>query len=58
MRTRQAIGGNPAGSIVGVTAFLDARTRNAGLEIGFTVYSPSVWATAVNPEAKLLLLEC
>ncbi|MFD6357410.1 GNAT family N-acetyltransferase [Nocardia tengchongensis] len=57
VRTRQAIGGNPAGSIVGVTAYLDARPHDAGLEIGFTVYTPSVWATTVNPEAKLLLLE-
>ncbi|GAB2444026.1 GNAT family N-acetyltransferase [Nocardia tengchongensis] len=57
VRTRAAIGGNPAGSIVGVTAYLDVRPYDAGLEIGFTVYTPSVWATAVNPEAKLLLLE-
>ncbi|MEU1209984.1 GNAT family protein [Nocardia sp. NPDC005825] len=57
VRTREPIGGNPAGSIVGVTAYLDVRQPDAGLEIGFTVYTPSVWATAVNPETKLLLLE-
>ncbi|MFD3510275.1 GNAT family N-acetyltransferase [Nocardia sp. NPDC058666] len=57
VRTRQAIGDKPAGAIVGVTAYLDVHPRDAGLEIGFTVYTPSVWGTAVNPEAKLLLLE-
>jgi RimJ/RimL family protein N-acetyltransferase len=28
-----------------------------GLEIGWTWYSPNVWGTRVNPEAKLLLLQ-
>ncbi|MGW4535520.1 GNAT family N-acetyltransferase [Nocardia sp. NPDC004340] len=57
VRTRVELGGLPAGSIVGVTAYLEARPRDAGLEIGFTLYTPSVWGSAVNPEAKLLLLE-
>ncbi|AYF78660.1 N-acetyltransferase [Nocardia yunnanensis] len=56
VRTRQPIGGEPADAIVGVTAYLDARPHDAAIEIGFTVYSPSVWGTTVNPEAKLLLL--
>ncbi|APA97194.1 GNAT family N-acetyltransferase [Nocardia seriolae] len=57
VRTVREVGGESAGAIIGVTAYLDARPRDAGLEIGFTVYTPPVWGTAVNPEAKLLLLE-
>jgi RimJ/RimL family protein N-acetyltransferase len=30
--------------------------RDARLEIGFTMYSPAVWGTVVNPQTKLLLL--
>ncbi|GAB2561185.1 GNAT family N-acetyltransferase [Nocardia heshunensis] len=56
VRTRREVAGVPAGAIVGVTAYLDVRARDAGLEIGFTVYTPAVWGTTVNPEAKLLLL--
>ncbi|HEU0190294.1 MAG TPA: N-acetyltransferase, partial [Mycobacterium sp.] len=56
VRTRRAIGGLPAGTLVGVTAYLDAHPRDAWLEVGLTLYNPAVWATAVNPEAKLLLL--
>ncbi|MVU84066.1 GNAT family N-acetyltransferase [Nocardia sp. ET3-3] len=57
VRTRREIGGNPAGAIIGVTAYLDVHQRDARLEIGFTIYTPSVWGGAINPEAKLLLLE-
>ncbi|GGK58145.1 GNAT family N-acetyltransferase [Nocardia camponoti] len=57
VRTTKAIGDLPAGAIVGVTSYLDARPHDAALEIGFTLYTPAVWATAVNPETKLLLLE-
>ncbi|MEV6767231.1 GNAT family protein [Nocardia sp. NPDC051030] len=57
VRARRAIGDKPAGSILGVTAYMDVHPRDAGLEIGFTLYAPSVWGTAVNPEAKLLLLD-
>lgn len=56
LRTRRAIGGLAAGAIVGTTSYLDAHPRDAWLEIGFTLYTPAVWSTAVNPEAKLLLL--
>lgn len=44
------------GRVVGTTSYLDASPQDARLEIGFTLYAPKVWATAVNPEAKLLLL--
>ncbi len=55
IRTRRSIGGLPADSIVGTTSYLDAHPRDAWLEVGFTLYTPAVWRTAVNPEAKLLL---
>ncbi|MFD4366462.1 GNAT family N-acetyltransferase [Rhodococcus sp. NPDC058521] len=42
--------------IVGTTSYLDVNTHDARLEIGYTLYSAAVWATAVNPETKLLLL--
>ncbi len=57
VRARRPIGDRAPGAIIGVTAYLDARPHDAGLEIGFTLYTPSVWGTAVNPEAKLLLLD-
>ena len=50
------VGDADAGSVVGTTSFLDVSLPDARLEIGSTAYAPSVWATAVNPEAKLLLM--
>lgn len=57
IRSRCAIGQLPVGSIVGTTSYLEAHPRDAWLEIGFTLYTPAVWATAVNPETKLLLFD-
>lgn len=57
VRARREIAGVEAGVVVGVTAYLGVSARDAALEIGFTLYDPAVWATSVNPEAKLLLLE-
>lgn len=45
-----------AGEVVGMTSYLEVSPGDARLEIGFTVYTPSVWATEVNPECKLLLM--
>ena len=45
------------GEVVGTTSFLEVSPVDARLEIGFTVYSPEVWATDVNPSCKLLLME-
>ncbi|OBJ67507.1 GNAT family acetyltransferase [Mycobacterium sp. 1274756.6] len=56
LRLRRSVGGVPAGAIVGTSSYLDAHPRDAWLEIGFTLYAPTVWRSAVNPEAKLLLL--
>jgi RimJ/RimL family protein N-acetyltransferase len=48
--------GVAAGSVVGTTSFLDVSVVDARLEIGSTAYTPAVWATGVNPDAKLQLM--
>jgi len=45
-----------AGTIVGTTSLGDVSLPDERVHLGWTAYSPSVWATAVNPESKLLLL--
>jgi len=45
-----------AGTIVGTTSLGDVSLPDERVHVGWTAYSPSVWATAVNPECKLLLL--
>lgn len=45
-----------AGTILGTSSFLDVAPGDARLEIGFTCYTPSAWATDVNPACKLLLM--
>jgi RimJ/RimL family protein N-acetyltransferase len=49
-------GGLAAGAVVGTSSYLDVSVPDARLEIGFTTYTPPVWGSGVNPEAKLLLL--
>ncbi|MBB5937982.1 RimJ/RimL family protein N-acetyltransferase [Streptomyces zagrosensis] len=44
------------GRAVGQTSYLDISVRDERLEIGGTWYGREVWRTAVNTEAKLLLL--
>jgi len=56
VRLRVPYRGLGAGAVVGMSSFLDVSVGDARLEIGATVYRPSVWGTAVNPDAKLLLL--
>lgn len=56
VRTRVPLPGMAAGAVVGTTAYLDANVHDARLEVGYTLYTPAVWAGPVNPEAKLLLL--
>lgn len=56
VRLLAPVGDAPAGAVVGTTSFLDVSLPDARLEIGSTAYSPAVWATSVNPEAKLLLM--
>jgi RimJ/RimL family protein N-acetyltransferase len=43
-------------SPVGMTRYLNIEEAHRKLEIGSTWYEPSVWAGAVNPECKLLLM--
>ena len=50
------VGGLAAGSVVGVSCYLDVSAADARLEVGATTYAPAVWGTRVNPETKLLLL--
>ena len=45
-----------SGAVLGSTRYLDVAAAHRGAEIGWTWYAPAVWGTAVNPEAKLLLL--
>ena len=44
------------GQVVGSTSYLDISAPNRRLEIGWTFLSRSAWRTAINTEAKLLLL--
>ncbi|WP_338930566.1 GNAT family N-acetyltransferase [Streptomyces netropsis] len=44
------------GQAVGWTTFMDVDTDDERLEIGWTWYGRAFWRTAVNSEAKLLLL--
>ncbi|MEU1286574.1 GNAT family protein [Kitasatospora sp. NPDC005856] len=44
------------GRAVGVTGYHDYSARDESVEIGGTWYARSAWRTAVNTEAKLLLL--
>src|SRR5262245_1204962 len=45
-----------SGELVGSTSYLDPVPEHKRVEIGATWYRPDQWATAVNPECKLLLL--
>ncbi|MGQ0741192.1 MAG: GNAT family N-acetyltransferase [Alphaproteobacteria bacterium] len=42
--------------LVGSTSYLNIAPEHARCEIGWTWYEPAAQATAINPEAKLLLL--
>jgi RimJ/RimL family protein N-acetyltransferase len=44
------------GTLVGTSTLGDFDEANEATHIGWTAYDPRVWGTAVNPEAKLLLL--
>ncbi len=56
VRLRVPHAGLAAGTVVGTSSYLDAVPGDARLEIGSTAYRPDVWATAVNPDTKMLLL--
>jgi len=46
----------PAGRVVGTSSLGDVSLPDERIHLGWTAYSPAVWASAVNPECKLLLL--
>jgi RimJ/RimL family protein N-acetyltransferase len=50
-------GGENAGLLVGSSTIGDIDVPNEAAHIGWTAYDPRVWGTAVNPEAKFLLLQ-
>lgn len=49
-------GGPDAGTLVGTSSLADFDETNEHAHIGWTAWTPRVWGTAVNPEAKLLML--
>ena len=49
-------GGEHDGTIVGTSTLGDLNIASESAHIGWTAYNPRVWGTAVNAEAKLLLL--
>ena len=49
-------GGEHDGLLVGTSTIGDIELGNEAAHIGWTAYDPRVWGSAVNPEAKLLLL--
>jgi RimJ/RimL family protein N-acetyltransferase len=46
-----------AGTLVGTSSLADIDVPNERIHLGFTGYTPAVWGSAVNPSAKLLLLQ-
>jgi RimJ/RimL family protein N-acetyltransferase len=45
-----------SGDVVGTTSLGDTSLEHQRTHLGWTAYAPAAWATAVNPECKLLLL--
>jgi RimJ/RimL family protein N-acetyltransferase len=45
------------GSVIGTSSYLALRPKDRGLEIGWTMLSPSAWGIGANVEAKLLMLD-
>ena len=50
------VGGSNDGRIVGASTLGDLDEDAESVHIGWTAYDPRVWASAVNPETKLLML--
>ena len=46
----------PDGVLVGTSTLAEFDVRREHVHLGWTAYAPRVWGTAVNPEAKLLML--
>ncbi len=45
-----------SGELIGGTSYIEPNAEHKRVEIGGTWYRPDHWASAVNPECKLLLL--
>lgn len=56
IRSRVPLGDRRPGAVIGTSSYLEVAPVDARLEIGATTYVREAWATAVNPETKLLLL--
>jgi RimJ/RimL family protein N-acetyltransferase len=57
--TVRLIGEGPlgaSGTVVGTSSLGDLSLPDERIHLGWTAYAPAVWASAVNPECKLLLL--
>ncbi len=54
--TIRLVGGEHGGVIVGTSTLGDFDTQREHAHLGWTAYTPGVWGTAVNVEAKMLLL--
>ena len=48
--------GSCDGTVLGTSPYLEVPPGDTRLEVGATGYSPAVWAPAVNPATRLLLL--
>ncbi|BDI24090.1 N-acetyltransferase [Herbiconiux sp. L3-i23] len=46
-----------SGEVVGTSTLSDLDLVGEAVHLGWTAWAPSVWGTAVNPEAKLLMLD-
>ncbi len=56
VRLRTDSGVGAAGTVVGTSTLGDPDLANERVHLGWTAYSPTVWASKVNPECKFLLL--
>ena len=54
--TIRLVGGDADGLVIGTSTLGEFDEASEHAHIGWTAYSPSVWGSAVNAEAKLLLL--
>jgi RimJ/RimL family protein N-acetyltransferase len=50
------VGGPDDAALVGTSTLADFELTREHAHIGWTAWDPRVWSTAVNPEAKLLML--
>jgi RimJ/RimL family protein N-acetyltransferase len=50
------MGGRDDGTLVGTSTLGDFDETREHAHIGWTAWDPRVWGTAVNPEAKLMML--